>query len=118
MNANPIVSEILAGALRAVEEEVEDLLARIWRSPSLRDAGDFSVCLFDRFGRALTGRVLATGPAPIIRAYPEMAEGDVFLHNDPYMPPAGLGEASELCPYPPPVRRGRAHRLFADQGTP
>ena len=55
MNANPIVSEILAGALRAIEEEVEDLLARIWRSPSLRDAGDFSVCLFDRFGRALTG---------------------------------------------------------------
>ena len=97
MNANPVVSEILAGALRAIEEEVEDLLARIWRSPSLRDAGDFSVCLFDRFGRALTGRVLATGPAPIIRAYPEMRDGDVFLHNDPYMPPAGLGEAAELC---------------------
>ncbi len=97
MNANPIVSEILAGSLRAIEEEVEDLLARIWRSPSLRDAGDFSVCLFDRFGRALTGRVLATGPAPVIRSHPEMIEGDVFLHNDPYMPPAGLGETAELC---------------------
>ncbi len=97
MNANPIVSEILSGALRAIEEEVEELLARIWRSPSLRDAGDFSVCLFDRFGRALTGRVLASGPAPILRSYPEIAEGDVFLHNDPYILPAGLGEAAELC---------------------
>ncbi len=97
MNANPVVSEILAGALRAIEEEVEDLLARIWRSPALRDAGDFSVCLFDRFGRALTGRVLASGPAPVLSAHPEMAEGDVFVHNDPYVPPSGLGEAPELC---------------------
>lgn len=97
MNANPVVSEILSGALRAVEEEVEELLARIWRSPSLRDAGDFSVCLFDRFGRALTGRVLASGPAPILAACDDLAEGDVFLHNDPYAPPAGLGEAAELC---------------------
>ncbi len=97
MNANPVVSEILAGALRAIEEEVEELLARVWRSPSLRDAGDFSVCLFDRFGRALTGRALASGPAPVLRAHPEIAEGDVFLHNDPYAPPAGLGEAPELC---------------------
>lgn len=97
MNANPVVSEILAGALRAIEEEVEELLARVWRSPSLRDAGDFSVCLFDRFGRALTGRALASGPVPVLRAHPEIAEGDVFLHNDPYAPPAGLGEAPELC---------------------
>ena len=97
MNANPVVSEILSGALRAIEEEVEELLARVWRSPSLRDAGDFSVCLFDRFGRALTGRALASGPAPVLRAHSELAKGDVFLHNDPYAPPAGLGEAAELC---------------------
>ncbi|MBI2176841.1 MAG: hydantoinase B/oxoprolinase family protein [Candidatus Tectomicrobia bacterium] len=54
MNVDPVVSEIVAGALRAIEEEVEDLLGRVWRSPSLRDAGDFSAALYDRFGRALT----------------------------------------------------------------
>ncbi len=99
MNVNPVVSEIVSGALRSMEEEVEDLLARIWRSPALRDGREFSVALFDRFGRALSGRVLGAGPAPILRTTPanDMRPGDVFLHNDPYLQPAGLGEMSEIC---------------------
>ncbi len=99
MNVNPVVSEIVSGALRSMEEEVEDLLARIWRSPALRDAHDFSVALFDRFGRALSGRVLGAGPAPILRAGPveDIRPGDVFLHNDPYLQPAGLSEMAEIC---------------------
>lgn len=99
MNVNPVVSEIVSGALRSMEEEVEDLLARIWRSPTLRDARDFSVALFDRFGRALSGRVFGGGPAPILRTVSadEMRPGDVFLHNDPYLQPAGLGELAEMC---------------------
>ena len=98
MNVDPVVSEIVAGALRAIEEEVEDLLARVWRSPSLRDAGDFSAALYDRFGRALTGRVLGASPLPILSAHPagDIRPGDVFLHNDPYLPPSGLGEAPDL----------------------
>ena len=99
MNVNPIVSEIVSGALRSLEEEVEDLLARIWRSPALRDSRDFSVSLYDRFGRALTGRALGAGPGPILSRFaPEdLKPGDVFLHNDPYLPPAGLGEMAEIC---------------------
>lgn len=99
MNVNPVVSEILSGALRAIEEEIEDLLARVWRSPSLRDARDFSVALYDRFGRALTGRTLGAGPDAVLAAFaPEtMRPGDVFLHNDAYLPPAGLGGAADLC---------------------
>lgn len=99
MNVNPVVSEIVSGALRSLEEEVEDLLARIWRSPALRDSMDFSVTLYDRFGRALTGRALGAGPGPISSRFDtgEMRPGDVFLHNDPYLPPAGLGEMAELC---------------------
>jgi len=99
MNVNPVVSEIVSGALRSLEEEVEDLLARIWRSPALRDTRDFSVSLYDRFGRALTGRVLGAGPGPILEAFgpAALAPGDVFVHNDPYLPPAGLGEVAEVC---------------------
>ena len=99
MNVNPVVSEIVSGALRSLEEEVEDLLARIWRSPALRDARDFSVSLYDRFGRALTGRSLGAGPGPILASFgaEEMNPGDIFLHNDPYLPPAGLGEVAEIC---------------------
>ncbi|MBI3127995.1 MAG: hydantoinase B/oxoprolinase family protein [Candidatus Tectomicrobia bacterium] len=98
MNVDPVVSEIVAGALRAIEEEVEELLGRVWRSPSLRDAGDFSAALYDRFGRALTGRVLGASPLPILSSCPigDIRPGDVFLHNDPYLPPAGLGEAPDL----------------------
>jgi N-methylhydantoinase B len=99
MNVNPIISEIVSGALRSLEEEIEDILARTWRSPALRDTRDFSVGLYDRFGRALTGRILGAGPGPVLGSFPagEMAPGDVFLHNDPYLPPAGLGELAELC---------------------
>ncbi len=98
MNVNPVVSEIVSGALRAIEEEVEELLARIWRSPSLRDSADFSATLYDRFGRALTGRALGASPLPVLAAFPpeSMRPGDVFLHNDPYLPPGGLGEAADL----------------------
>ncbi|MBT3351463.1 MAG: hydantoinase B/oxoprolinase family protein [Nitrospinaceae bacterium] len=99
MNVNPIVSEIVSGALRSLEEEVEDLLARIWRSPALRDSKDFSVSLYDRFGRALTGRTLGAGPGPILSKFAaeDLRPADVFLHNDPYLPPAGLGEMAEIC---------------------
>jgi N-methylhydantoinase B len=98
MNVNPIVSEIIFGGLWALEEEVEELLARIWRSSTLRDTGDFSVAIFDRFGRALTGRRLGAGPAALLARFPPetMNEGDVFLHNDPYFSPLGLGELADL----------------------
>ncbi|MEE9274296.1 MAG: hydantoinase B/oxoprolinase family protein [bacterium] len=99
MNVNPVVSEIVSGALRSLEEEVEDLLARIWRSPGLRDSREFSVTLSDRFGRALTGRSLGASPVPVMAAFPpeEMRPGDVFLHNDPYLSPLGFGDTAELC---------------------
>lgn len=107
MNVNPIVSEIVSGALRAIEEEVEDFLARVWRSPALRDGRDFSVTLTDRFGRAVTGRTVGTGPGPVLERYPaeNMSPGEVFLFNDPYLSPPGFGGAAELC---------LARPLFAD----
>ncbi|MDA0999657.1 MAG: hydantoinase B/oxoprolinase family protein [bacterium] len=99
MNVNPIVSEIVSGALRALEEEIEDFLSRVWRSPALRDSRDFSVTLTDRFGRAVTGRTLGASPGPVLERFPpeKMAPGEVFLFNDPYLSPPGFGEAAELC---------------------
>ena len=69
MNANPIISEILSGAILSIEMELEEYLARSWRCDSLRDGNNFSVKFYDKFGRALTSKMLGTGIDAILSRF-------------------------------------------------
>ena len=54
--ADPVLVEIVAGTLAAIEREVETSIGRTSRSPMIRDAHDFRAGIHDRRLRKLTGR--------------------------------------------------------------
>src|SRR4051794_18504870 len=79
-------------ALYSAAEEMKIVPAKTTYSPLLKVAGDYSCGIFDR-----AGNMVAQGPdlpihlgsmpdavRAVIAAFPEIASGDVFIHNDPY----------------------------------
>ncbi|HEX5428557.1 MAG TPA: hydantoinase B/oxoprolinase family protein, partial [Pedococcus sp.] len=96
---DPILVEIVQGTLASVELEVETAIARTSRSPMIRDAHDFRAGIHDRQLRKLTGRSYSALVHPVVRdfALAEMAEGDVFFHNDVYESEGGIGHLPDLC---------------------
>ena len=110
--ADPVLVEIVAGTLAAIEMEVETAIGRTSRSPMIRDAHDFRAGIHDRQLRKLTCRSYSALVQPVVRDYPieTMAVGDVFFHNDVYLSEGGIGHLPDLCVTVP---------VFADvAGTP
>ncbi len=99
MPADPVLTEIVAGTLAAVEAEVEQAIARTARSPMIRDAHDFRAGIHDRRLRKLTGRSYSALVHPVVRDFPleTMRPGDVYFHNDVYLSEGGIGHLPDLC---------------------
>ena len=97
--ADPVLVEIVAGTLAAIEMEVETAIGRTSRSPMIRDAHDFRAGIHDRQLRKLTGRSYSALVQPVVRDYPieTMNVGDVFFHNDVYLSEGGIGHLPDLC---------------------
>ncbi len=96
---DPVLLQIVDGALASIETEVESAIERTARSPMIRDQHDFRAGIHDRDGRKLTGRSYSAMVSPIIRDFPvdQMHRGDVFLHNDVYLSEGGIGHLPDLC---------------------
>jgi N-methylhydantoinase B len=112
LGADPVLVEIVAGTLAAIEKEVETSIGRTSRSPMIRDAHDFRAGIHDRQLRKLTGRSYSALVHPVVRDHPitTMNPGDVFFHNDVYLSEGGIGHLPDLCVTVP---------VFADvDGTP
>jgi N-methylhydantoinase B len=105
---DPILVEIVQGTLASVEMEVETSIARTSRSPMIRDAHDFRAGIHDRQLRKLTGRSYSALVHPVVRDFPlaEMAEGDVYFHNDVYESEGGIGHLPDLCVTVPVFHEG------------
>jgi N-methylhydantoinase B len=96
---DPVLLEIVAGSLAAIEREVETAIGRTARSPMIRDAHDFRAGIHDRKLRKLTGRSYSALVHPVARDFPleTMRPGDVFFHNDVYLSEGGIGHLPDLC---------------------
>ena len=99
VEVDPVLVEIVAGTLAAIEKEVETSIGRTSRSPMIRDAHDFRAGIHDRQLRKLTGRSYSALVHPVVRDYPieTMNVGDVFFHNDVYLSEGGIGHLPDLC---------------------
>jgi N-methylhydantoinase B len=99
VDADPVLVEIVAGTLAAIEKEVETSIGRTSRSPMIRDAHDFRAGIHDRELRKLTGRSYSALVHPVVRDYPieTMRAGDVYFHNDVYLSEGGIGHLPDLC---------------------
>lgn len=86
---DPITLEIVRGALRATQSEMEALIERTAMSPFIREKKDFYAALFDGEGRLVVGSnlpIFGDAIGPILEHYPRatMREGDVYWYNDCY----------------------------------
>ncbi len=96
---DPVLLEVVAGSLAAIELEVETAIGRTSRSPMIRDAHDYRAGIHDRLLRKLTGRSYSALVHPVARDFPleTMRPGDVFFHNDVYRSEGGIGHLPDLC---------------------
>lgn len=103
---DPARFEVVKNALLSAAEEMKIVLAKTAYSPLLKVAGDYSCGIFDA-----AGEMVAQGPdlpihlgsmpdavRSVARAFPDVAEGDVFIHNDPYRGGSHLPDVNVVMP--------------------
>jgi N-methylhydantoinase B len=104
---DPAAFEILKNSLLKIAEEMRVVLCKTAYSPILKSAGDFSCGLFDS-----GGDMVAQGPdlpihlgsmpdavRAIVAAFGgDAADGDVFIHNDPYQGGSHLPDVNVVRP--------------------
>jgi len=106
LRSDPARFEVVKNALYAAAEEMKIVLAKTAYSPLLKVAGDYSCGIFD-----VTGNMVAQGPdlpihlgsmpdavRAVVRAFPEVSPGDVFIHNDPYQGGSHLPDVNVVAP--------------------
>src|SRR6516165_5201078 len=86
---DPVTLEIVRGALRAIQGEMEAVIERTAMSPFIREKKDFYAALFDAAGRLIVGSnlpVFGDVVGPIAEHYPldGMRPGDIYWFNDCY----------------------------------
>jgi N-methylhydantoinase B len=97
---DPVTVEIVKGALRATQAEMETVLERTAMSPIIREKQDYFCGLFDRYARLLIGTkipVLGNIIGPVLKAYaPEtMQPGDLYWYNDCYGSEGGVSHSPD-----------------------
>jgi N-methylhydantoinase B len=103
---DPARFEVVKNALLSAAEEMKIVLAKTAYSPLLKVAGDYSCGIFNA-----RGEMVAQGPdlplhlgsmpdavRSVALAFPDVAEGDVFIHNDPYHGGSHLPDVNVVMP--------------------
>jgi N-methylhydantoinase B len=96
----PVMLEIIKGALRSAQAEMERLLQRTAMSPVIREKQDYFCGLFDREGRLLIGTkvpILGNILDPVFEYFPleDMRPGDVYWYDDPYLSKGGVSHTPD-----------------------
>ncbi len=86
---DPVTLEIVRGAVRAAQAEMEALLERTAISAFIREKKDFYTALFDAAGRLAVGSnvpIFGDVAGPVLARFPpaEMQKGDLYWFNDCY----------------------------------
>jgi N-methylhydantoinase B len=106
LKTDPARFEVVKNALYSAAEEMKIVLAKTAYSPLLKVAGDYSCGIFD-----INGNMVAQGPdlpihlgsmpdavRAVVRAFPDVVPGDVFIHNDPYDGGSHLPDVNVVAP--------------------
>ncbi|HZS83923.1 MAG TPA: hydantoinase B/oxoprolinase family protein [Stellaceae bacterium] len=84
-----VTLQLVKGALRSAQLEMETLLSRTAMSPFIREKKDFFCALFDEAARLVVGTaipIFGDLVGPVLAHYPaaEMRPGDLYWYNDCY----------------------------------
>lgn len=99
---DPIVVEIVKGALKSCGDEMQALMVRTSMSPLIREKGDHFQGLADRKARLIYTTHDRTGPGmieTIFERYPpdQMHPGDVYWASDPYILKGAISHSNDMC---------------------
>ena len=107
--------------ISVVEEQAQTLVRTAFGTPT-REAGDLSAGVYDTQGRMLAQAVtgtpghvnsMAVSVSHVLNKIPlkDMAEGDVYILNDPWQ---GTGHLNDIVIVTPTYKSGKAVGFFAD----
>ena len=96
---DPITLEIVGGTVESTRREMELQIERTARSVVIREGRDYRAAIFDRHGRNISSASGAAhvDPIPDNYALEDIADGDVFIWNDPFKSAGGLTHLPDLC---------------------
>jgi len=96
---DPITLEIVGGTVESTRREMELQIERRARSVVIREGRDYRAAVFDRHGRNISSASGAAhvDPIPDNYALEDIADGDVFIWNDPFKSAGGLTHLPDLC---------------------
>jgi N-methylhydantoinase B len=109
---DPVTVEIIRGAIRAVQAEMEALLERTAISAFIREKKDFYTGLFDAEGVMAVGSnvpVFGDMTGPVIREFPfaTMRDGDLYWYNDCYGSRGAVSHSNDQVLLAPVFHQGR-----------
>ena len=108
---DPVTLEILRGAIRAAQAEMEALLERTAISAFIREKKDFYTALFDAEGRLAVGSnvpIFGDVAAPVLARFPAaaMQHGDLYWFNDCYGSRGAVSHSNDQVFLAPVFHRG------------
>jgi N-methylhydantoinase B len=126
-SCDPVVLEVIRGAIRATQAEMEALIERTAMSAFIREKKDFYTALFDAEGVMCVGSnvpVFGDVCGPVFRDFPpeSMRPGDVYWYNDCYGSLGAVSHSNDQVLLAPVFHEGRRVALvmswahFADIG--
>lgn len=98
---DPIRMEIVRGALRSAQLEMNSLIERTAMSPIIREKQDYFTGLVDKNLNLLIGTKFAFGTKivpPVLEQFPisDMRPGDIYLYNDCHGTKGAIGHMPDL----------------------
>jgi N-methylhydantoinase B len=92
-NLDPVLMAVMANRLDSIVREMSNTLLRAGRSAVISSARDFSCSIVTADNQLLSsaeglpGHIFGTQlmTEAMCQLHPDLAEGDAFLHNDPYL---------------------------------
>jgi N-methylhydantoinase B len=108
---DPVTREIIKGALRAAQAEMEAVIERTAMSPFIREKQDYFAGILDRDGHVVCGTAVplfGNLAAAIFAEYPRetMRPGDLYWFNDCYGSRGGVSHSPDMVFAAPVFHRG------------
>ena len=111
-HCDPVTLEIIRGAARAAQAEMEALLERTAMSAFIREKKDFYTALFDASGVMTVGSdlpIIGDIVGPVAAHFPieAMREGDLYWYNDCYGSRGAVSHSNDQVFLAPAFHEGR-----------
>lgn len=94
---DPITLDIIENALMNARFEMDSVVCRISLSPVIREQHDEFPMICDTSGRMIVGQFGSYIPAVLEKYGNDLAEGDVFVWNDPYACKGSISHNNDWC---------------------